>query len=224
MRKLVYEIVSTVHSIVKVLFSIAFILIHFGTGIAIYTLAGKGIIGLIAGVGSLLLPLVNIFATILWSWYEIGSLSSNYVAFAFQFFGLGLFLVILGFLKLYLGLATGKMSYSPENDLIKIRDANSGLFSSAARKTISTSLNHLKEKIDLAKNLENEQYKARLAQLAQDAKRLRNEAIQDGASDYNHPQWAAAAACETWLHALLSGDTGLIERVEKLIIELSNEH
>lgn len=102
MRKLSYKVVNIVHSIVKGIFAATFILIHFGTGVAIYVLAGKGLIGVLAGFASLLFPVVNILVTILWSWYVVGNFSSNYVAFAFQFFGLGLILVILTPIKIYL--------------------------------------------------------------------------------------------------------------------------
>ena len=112
------------------------------------------------------------------------------------------------------------MSFN-EEELIKIRQSTSGWFKKSARKAIAQSLLAMKPKIDSANKLDDAQREAELKKLMNEATAERHHALQSGANFYSHPKWAAAAACESWLHELIGGSTEGIVRVEMLIDELS---
>ncbi|KAF5433498.1 hypothetical protein C5S39_01565 [Candidatus Methanophagaceae archaeon] len=112
------------------------------------------------------------------------------------------------------------MSFT-EEELIKIRKATSGWFKKSARTAIAHSLLALKPKIDSAKKLDETERQAAFKKLMNEATAARQHALQSGANSYGHPQWAAAAACESWLHELVGGTPGSIARVEALIEGLS---
>ncbi len=112
------------------------------------------------------------------------------------------------------------MSFN-EEELIKIRKATSGWFKKSARKTIAQSLLAMKPKIDVAKKLDDTHREEAIKKLMNEATATRQHALQSGANSYSHPQWAAAAACESWLHELVGGTPEGISRIEVLIDELS---
>ena len=112
------------------------------------------------------------------------------------------------------------MSFN-EEELIKIKKATSGFFKKSARATIVDSLSSINKKIILAKNMDESDKKAALLKLMNEATEKRQRVLQSGANSYGHPEWAAAAACESWLQELFGGTPESIERVEVLIKELS---
>lgn len=109
-----------------------------------------------------------------------------------------------------------------EQELLKIYEATSGLFKKRARKGIAQALQDIKPKIEAAKKLSDVEKRNNLMLLANKAKSARHQALRQGANSYGHPQWAAAASCESWLHELIRGDPEGIRRVEELIQLLSN--
>jgi hypothetical protein len=109
-----------------------------------------------------------------------------------------------------------------EEELLKIKKATSGLFKKKARKAVTQALLAMKPRIDAVKKLDGDEHKEALTILVQEATDVRHLALQSGATSHGHPQWAAAAACESWLHELLRGTPGSISRVEQIIAQLYN--
>ena len=112
------------------------------------------------------------------------------------------------------------MSFN-EDELIKIKKATSGFLKKSARKAISQSLLEIERKIENAKKLADADRQVALKELLNRATADRKRAVQYGATSYGNPQWAAAAACESWLQELILGTPDGIARVEALIRELS---
>jgi len=112
------------------------------------------------------------------------------------------------------------MSFN-EDELNKIKKATSGLFKKSARVAVAHALLDMKDKINLAKQLNEREREDALKKLMNQATAARQQALQAGANSHGHPQWAAAAACESWLHELVGGDPAGIARVEAIIDELS---
>lgn len=88
-------------------------------------------------------------------------------------------------------------------ELAKIRDATTGPEHSEARVLISVELRSLRQQLEEAKSLGRDQGRKRLGELLGHYASERRSALRNGATSYSHPNWAAAAACESWLHALL---------------------
>ena len=84
-----------------------------------------------------------------------------------------------------------------EEELKKIIKATSGFFRKSARKAIARSLLETKTEIEHARKLDASKRRDTLVVLANRATENRHVALQAGANSYSHPQWAAAAACET---------------------------
>ena len=112
------------------------------------------------------------------------------------------------------------MSFN-EEELNKIKKATSGFFKKSARVAVAHALLDMEEKIDHARQLSEDEREAALKILMNEATAARQRALQAGANSHGDPQWAAAAACESWLHELFGGTTAGIERVEVIIDELT---
>lgn len=108
-----------------------------------------------------------------------------------------------------------------EEQLITIKKATSGLFKKSARKNIARSLLDLEPRINSAKKMGDTERRAALKDLLYEAMAARHQALQSGANSFGHPQWAAAAACESWLLELFFGTPDSIACVEVLINQLS---
>jgi hypothetical protein len=104
-----------------------------------------------------------------------------------------------------------------EEELLKIEKATSGIFKKKARTFISNALSSLRPYVKEAMTKEEPERKEMLKALVTQATGLRQEAVRQGAKSGGHPEWAAAAACESWLHELLLGNNESISRVEKII-------
>lgn len=107
-----------------------------------------------------------------------------------------------------------------EEELIKIKKATSGWFKGRARRAIAQSLVALRLEIERAKMLPDQEQDSLLKQLMNQATSERHRVLQNGATSYSHPDWAAAAVCESWLHELVGGTPAGLVRVEALIDEL----
>ncbi len=107
-----------------------------------------------------------------------------------------------------------------EEELNKIKKATSGFFKKSARVAVAHALLDMKDKIDHAKQLSEDEPGAALEKLMNEETAARHQALQAGANSYGQPQWAAAAACESWLHELVGGTPAGIARVEAIIDEL----
>ena len=108
------------------------------------------------------------------------------------------------------------MSFN-EAELLKIEKATSGIFKKKARNFILNALSSLRPYVDEAMAKDEPERKEMLKALVNQATGLRQEAVRQGASTHGHPEWAAAATCESWLLELLLGDKTSISRVEKII-------
>ncbi len=111
------------------------------------------------------------------------------------------------------------MSFN-EEELRKIEDATSGWFKKSARTAISQAISTLRPRIESAKQLPDKQRQVAFKQLVNDAAAARHRALQSGANTHGHPEWATAAACESWLHELAGGTEESISRVETIIDRL----
>ncbi len=106
------------------------------------------------------------------------------------------------------------------DELLKIEKATSGIFKKKARTFISNALSSLRPYIDEAVAKEGLEREEILKALVNRATGLRQEAVRQGARSHGSPEWAAAAACESWLHELLLGNKESISSVEKIIKRL----
>lgn len=111
------------------------------------------------------------------------------------------------------------MSFN-EDELRKIESATSGWLKKKARARITQSILSWRPRIEKAKTLPEEQRLDELKHLVNEATAARQRAVQNGANSHGHPEWAAAAVCESWLHELLGGSVENIARVENLIDKL----
>jgi hypothetical protein len=107
-----------------------------------------------------------------------------------------------------------------EEELVKIRDATSGLFKRDARKQIASSLRIVSKKLDEIGGLGPEEMREGMIQLLNTFTASRQLALQQGARGHGHAGWAASAACESWLQELLGGTPEGITKVEALVKEL----
>ncbi len=110
-----------------------------------------------------------------------------------------------------------------EEHLLKIEKATSGLFKKKARKAVAQALLAMSPRIEAAKKLHGDERKETLKILLNEATAARHLSLHLGANSHGHPQWAAAAACESWLHELLSGTPESIMKIERLVAKLSNK-
>jgi len=104
-----------------------------------------------------------------------------------------------------------------EDELRKIESATSGWLKKKARAAISQSIGAWRPRIEKAKTLFEAQRQEELKRLVNEATAARQRALQNSANSHGHPEWAAAAVCESWLHELLVGSAESIARVEILI-------
>ncbi len=111
------------------------------------------------------------------------------------------------------------MSFN-EDELRKIESATSGWLKKKARAKITKSISAWRPRIEKAKILREEPRQDELKRLVNEATAARQRALQNGANSHGHPEWAAAAVCESWLHELLGGSAESIARVENLIDKL----
>ena len=107
-----------------------------------------------------------------------------------------------------------------ENEILRIRKITSGRSKANARIAIAKSISSYRPEIESAKKSLNQQKE--IVALMNQANDQRQLALQSSAGSFCDPAWAAAATVESWLHALLGGDTEEISRVEMLINELEN--
>lgn len=113
------------------------------------------------------------------------------------------------------------MSFN-ESELLKIEKATSGIFKKKARTFISNALGSLRPYIEEAQSKDPAEREEMLKTLVNQATGLRQEAVRQGARSHSHPEWAAAASCESWLQELILGDSESISKVEKVIQRLEN--
>ena len=107
-----------------------------------------------------------------------------------------------------------------EQELVKIAKATSGIFKRSARRAVSRALKAITPKIEAAKALPDDEREAAIKALVNQATEARHRALQMGANSYSHPEWAAAAACESWLHELAGGTMEGLAAVERVIVKL----
>lgn len=111
------------------------------------------------------------------------------------------------------------MSFNLE-ELKKIRTKTNGIFSKKSRLAISESLSRAKLDVDKAKGLSEEDKHAQLLPLLNTATKQRNIAVQNGASSYSDAEWASAAAVESWISELLTGDKNDVQQIEIAVYDL----
>ncbi len=114
------------------------------------------------------------------------------------------------------------MSFN-EQELLKIKKATSRLFKRRTWAAVAASLVELKAKIASAKELNASDRDTELKRLMNEATSKRQAALRSGARSYGHTNWATAAACESWLHELVLGDSKSIARLEAVISEMLNQ-
>jgi len=113
------------------------------------------------------------------------------------------------------------MSFN-EEELLKIEKATSGMFRKKARTFVSNALSSLRPYVEEALAKNEPERKEMIEALVSRATGIRQEAVRHGARSHSHPEWAAAASCESWLHELLFGDKESISRVANIVQRLEN--
>ncbi|MGI9392003.1 MAG: hypothetical protein ACR2N8_00480 [Parvibaculales bacterium] len=131
--------------------------------------------------------------------------------------GLILFFLILRGLMVQKTIAKVIENFNHPDELRKIQKAIRK--NSNTKTLVSNALKELsKELSKLDKN--SDSYKDAIKDLMNREQERRHKALRDGASSDSHPEWAAAAACESWVQTLWLGDKAEIEKVEAIIQEL----
>lgn len=113
------------------------------------------------------------------------------------------------------------MSFN-EEELRKIETATSGWLKKKARAAITQSIREWRPVIHKANLLPQAQRLNELKHLANKATEYRQCALQNGANSHGHPEWAAAAVCESWIHELIVGSPESIARVQTMIDKLEH--
>ena len=111
------------------------------------------------------------------------------------------------------------MSFN-EQELIAIKHATSGFFKGGARKQIAQSLQKLAAYLEHIKSTQQQDHHQELLKLLNSFTEMRQEALRRGAKGYSDPNWASAAACESWLQELLRGDEKSVQDVEIVVLDL----
>ncbi len=111
------------------------------------------------------------------------------------------------------------MSFN-EQELLKIEKAISK--NEKVKKSVNESILALKIKLNLIKDLNDDEKILRLKFLLNKSTANRHIALEHGASNYDDEEWATASVPESWLHELLNGTPEGIKKVEKIIFRLSN--
>jgi hypothetical protein len=106
------------------------------------------------------------------------------------------------------------------DELLKIRNANSGYFGKRARLAIANGLHELKPNVDALNSLQEDQYQVAIRVLISKATAKRKATFRGGASSYGNAKWATAAARECWLQNLALGSTESKVKVEEIIAEM----
>lgn len=109
-----------------------------------------------------------------------------------------------------------------EDELLKIENATSGWLKKRARTEITKSIRSWRPRIEKARALPEAQRQDELKRLVNEATTARHRAMQKGANSHGHPEWAAAAVCESWLHELLGGTAESIDRVDAIVDKLEH--
>jgi len=106
------------------------------------------------------------------------------------------------------------------DELRKIRKATSG--SEKSKNKISKYIIKMKDKIENVNKLNPEYRKKELINLMNKESQKRKEALNSRISSYADPNWAAPAACESWLYCILTNNKDEIEKANQIINELAN--
>jgi hypothetical protein len=114
-------------------------------------------------------------------------------------------------------------------ELNKIKKATSGFFKKKARNRIASSLTQMRKEVNEIyktyplKNLRHtEEHNKKFIELLNKYTSLRQTALALGAASYSHPEWSAAAACESWAAILASGSLEEIKYAKSIIEDLIN--
>lgn len=107
-------------------------------------------------------------------------------------------------------------------ELNKIINETSGWFKGAARSRIRESIRAYRPRIEAALREKEETRRKSLVRILNEVSSARNAALSNGAKSYSHPEWAAAAVCESWLYEILSGTPEGLATVSEKIQFLEN--
>ena len=105
-------------------------------------------------------------------------------------------------------------------ELRKIKNATDGWFKGKARKRIRESLQEAFVEINASKKMEPGEQREELVRIVNKWTGRRQSALAMGASGYSDPEWAAAAACESWALSIMGYEGADLIEVEELIREL----
>lgn len=105
-------------------------------------------------------------------------------------------------------------------ELDAIKQATSGMFKGGARKQIAQSLQKLAAYLEHIESSQPQDYRQELLKLLNSFTEMRQEALRRGAKGYSDPSWASAAACESWLQELLTGDEKSVQDAEEIVLAL----
>ena len=102
--------------------------------------------------------------------------------------------------------------YFNEKELKKIKKKNSGNSQHSTREVVAEALRELNKQVGAFQQLPKVERQSELIALLNEATATRHRALAMGATSYKDPQWAAAAACESWIAALIDNERGEINQ------------
>ena len=111
---------------------------------------------------------------------------------------------------------------SHEEELEKIERATAGTNRTKAQSRISTAISSLRPQVEEARALPEGEREEAIKRLLKDTTAARHKAVENGAASHDHPEWAAAAVCESWLMELLTGSPESIARIEAIVARLQS--
>lgn len=112
------------------------------------------------------------------------------------------------------------MSFHAE-ELLRIKNATSGMFKKKARQQVAYSLVRLSMHLEVLAKKPDDEIEKEMTKLLNAFTHARQHALANGAKSYSDPDWAQAAACESWVQALISNNgSGEIDKVNALVHEL----
>lgn len=106
-------------------------------------------------------------------------------------------------------------------ELERIKKATSGIFKKKARERIAYTLLRLSMHLEVVGKRSDQEIESEIKKLVNAFGSARQLALSNGAKGYGDPDWAEAAACESWVQAMMTGvDEQEMAKVNQLVHEL----
>ena len=115
----------------------------------------------------------------------------------------------------------GRIMGFHSEELERIKKATSGMFKKKTRERIAYSLLRLSMHLEVVGKRSDQEIEVEIKKLVNAFSSARQQALANGAKGYSDPDWAEAAACESWVQAMmLNTDPQEMAKVNQLVHEL----